>query len=180
MKEIPLTKGMVALVDDEDYELVSQYRWFARQHRNTYYATRNYRDEHGRKRPVDMHLLLMGRDEAGREVDHADGNGLNDQRANLRWATPSEQRRNSAMHRDNRTGFKGVSFDKERGMFVAQLTSNYQKVFHARFRTAEEAARAYDEKAREVFGSFARLNFPDEHANVAPPAGFSVHRVEGI
>ncbi len=163
MREIPLTQGMVALVDDEDYEEVMKHRWFAHRVRAglTHYAVTNKPRSQG-KGTIRMHVLLMGTDPDGRQVDHKNGNGCDNRRSNLRWATNAEQRMNSGPGSRNTTGFKGVSFDKARGKYEAKLKASDRHLHLGRFATAEEAARAYDRAARETFGDYARTNFEAE------------------
>lgn len=164
MREIQLTQGKVALVDDEDYEEVSRHKWHAVLKRGcrTWYAMTNIRRDDGKRTTIEMHALIMGKDPAGRQIDHADLDGLNNRRSNLRYATRSEQRQNIAADRDNKTGFKGVTLSyRSTGLYVAQLGMKTQRVTIGYFKTAEEAAKAYDAKAREVYGAFARTNFDD-------------------
>ncbi len=157
MKTIPLTKGKVALVDDADYEFLSQWKWCALQPappHGTYYAARR---EHGTRKHVYMHNVLLG--VVG--VDHKDRRGLNNCRDNLRACSSSLNNGNARMHRDNRSGYKGIWFDG-RGRVSKPWCASTQiggKTYRlGYFATAKEAALAYDAKARELFGSFARTN----------------------
>lgn len=162
VKEIQLTKGYAALVDDEDYEWPSQIRWYVTisYHEGTdkvrtVYALRGENRRLGERRqtPVAMHRLIMGAPR-NREVDHIDGNGLNNQRSNLRLATRAQNSRNRKPNRSNLSGYKGVV--PREGRWEATINFTIGK-----YDTAEEAARAYDAKARELFGEFAYLNFPE-------------------
>lgn len=146
-KQIPLTKGKVAIIDDCDFELVSQYRWLVR---GKYASITN---------PVEgkflyMHRLITGA-KPGQSVDHIDGNHLNNTRANLRICSHSENIRNSKKQKKNTSGYKGVS--PHCGKWLVHI----QNVHVGVFENLIEAARAYDEKAVELFGEFARLNFPE-------------------
>jgi hypothetical protein len=164
VREIPLTHGMVALIDDEDYGEVSRYRWHAVQKRGgrTWYAMTNLRRADGKRTTIEMHALILGKDPEGRQVDHRDGNGLNNRRENLRYATMSEQRRNAPARRNNKTGFKGVTLHYQAtGLYVAQIGTKARRLTIGYFSSAEQAARAYDDKAREWFGEFARTNFDE-------------------
>ena len=163
MREISLTQGKIAFVDDDDYEAVSQYRWHAHRVRPglTWYAVTNKPRSQG-KGTIRMHILLMGIDPEGRQIDHKNGDGCDNRRSNLRWATYVEQRRNSGLGCRNTTGFKGVSFDKTRGKYEAKTKTDGRFLHLGRFATAEEAARAYDRAAREHFGEYARTNFEAE------------------
>lgn len=161
MKEIPLTQGKVALVDDEDYEYLNQFKWFAHNQRGCWYAKRNDRSSKGKRVMVAMHRLLLSVP-LGFVTDHANGNGLDNRRGNLRVATYSGNARNSKKRAINKSGYKGVVFHKAARQWVAAISAG-DKTYHlGLFRTALDAAHAYDFKARELFGDFARLNFPDE------------------
>lgn len=159
--EIPLSKRgkhagkHFAIVSDEDKDLLL-INWTARPGKRTYYARHTlsstpYRDE-------SMHVLIAKRMfpeiPEGYEVDHIDGNGLNNQRTNLRLATRGQQRANSRRHQDSSTGFKGVTLHKPTGRYTAGI--QYQKKFKrlGYFDTPEEAHAAYCEKAKELFGEF--------------------------
>lgn len=150
---IPLTRGLVALVDEQDYELVRGYKWQARPDGHTFYVGRGVR-EAGEQRTVQLHNFLTG----WPLVDHRNGDGLDNRRANLRQATKSQNCANRPIRTANKSGFKGVDLRKDR--WRAQIKSGDAKVHLGYFDLAEEAARAYDAAAIEVFGEFATLNFP--------------------
>lgn len=165
MKEIRLTRGMVALVDDVDYPHLSLTRWYAQQIGVNWYAV--CRLGSGAKPRssliATMHMVLMGR-RKGFQIDHRDRNGLNNQRGNLRWATASDNLCNR-QSRGSSTGFRGVSF--QGGRYVAQIGKNRRVTYLGRFSTAEEAARAYNHAARLVHGEFAWLNKVSEEVSSA-------------
>src|ERR1700749_2303582 len=115
MKEIPLTKGHVALVDDRDYEILMQLApWHAHKAPHTFYAVHSYYDGGGREAPrirkLLMHHVIMGRKYGGRDVDHKDGNGFNNQRSNLRWSTRAQNRANARKPHNGANKYKGVHF----------------------------------------------------------------------
>lgn len=154
-KEIPLSKqhrvnsrnnGLVALVDDEDFDWLSQWNWTAisTQRRNGGYAMRV---EDGKT--ILMHRQILDAAE-DTEVDHINGVGLDNRRANLRVATPQQNRQNRRLGRNNRTGYKGVTLDKRSGKWIMS--------FRMAFDSAEEAAQVYDQIASMVFGEYARPN----------------------
>lgn len=156
MKEIPLTQGKVALVDDADYDWLSQHNWYY----TGYYAARWH---NGKNR--SMHRLILN-DPESVEVDHINHNKLDNQRANLRLATRRENARNctkASYGRALTSQFKGVSWHQRSHKWRAQLTirSNESiKVQHlGLFVDEAEAARAYDAAARSQFGEFASTNF---------------------
>lgn len=151
---ILLTQGMQTVVDDEDYEVLSQYKWRARKGRNdhTWYVVRT--DYSNGKHDIQMHRQIMN-DPYGCHVDHEDGNGLNNCRSNLRVATPSQNQCNRPHHKGS---YKGVSFDRGSGMWRARIMIERKMHFLGRFTTAEEAAAAYDDAAVELHGEFATTN----------------------
>jgi hypothetical protein len=158
VKQISLTRGMVALVDDEDFDFLSQFSWSAWKtpHHNTWYAVAR---KEGRN--VYMHRLLLDAP-PGIEVDHRDGNGLNNQRKNLRYASRSEQMMNTQKMKGKSSKYKGVSWYKRYSKWMARVKKNGKYVFLGYFDDEEAAAQAYDVKARELFGEYARLNLPEK------------------
>ncbi|WP_081790752.1 HNH endonuclease [Deinococcus phoenicis] len=135
MKEIVLSNGGVALVDDADFEYLSQWKW----HRlNSGYAART-----GWKKKILMHRELAKPSE-GLQVDHIDRNKLNNQRSNLRCVTPSVNRRNTGMSSRNRSGYTGVSFNTEKGKWQAATRIDGKDYLIGRFKTVEDAKEAYD------------------------------------
>jgi hypothetical protein len=159
MKEIPLTQGKVALVDDEDFEKLNKFRWYARRSKDRIYALRNRRIN--KKRQTEYMHRRVARNILGNEVDHIDHNGLNNQRHNLRICSSGQNNMNQRKRSKLSSKFKGVYWKKERRMWVAQIGYNGQGQKHLGYFTNEEsAARVYDAKAKELFGEFASLNFP--------------------
>ena len=162
MKIIPLTKNKHALVDDEDYEYLNQWKWYANSFssRNTEYAERT--DTSGKN--IGMHRVIM-QSKDGEEVDHWDGNGLNNQRYNLRKTNHQKNIWNSCKHKNNTSGYKGVRKLTKKSNQIkpwqARIKVNYKEIFLGNFSTSEEAGRAYDQAAKLYFGEFARLNFPN-------------------
>lgn len=156
MKTIHLRgKGQhVALVDDADYDFLSAFKWHAHPMRRTVYAQRALRRPDGGWTTQYMHVLMTG----WRRTDHINGDGLDNRRANLREVTNVENARNSRIPRQNTSGFKGVTRDGSR--WRARIGVNYRNRIIGWFRTPEEAALAYDQAARELFGEHAALNFP--------------------
>ena len=153
MKRIPLTQGKEALVDDEDFEWLSQWKWCAAKDKKTFYAKRRAKGQ-----TILMHRELIGA-KPGEQVDHRDGNGLNNQDTNTRICTHRENNLNRRPN-NNTSGFKGVSWCKGRKKWVSQIKVLGYAFTLGRFLTREEAARAYDSAVRKYFGEFAHLNFP--------------------
>lgn len=158
MKEISLTQGKVAVVDDEDYPLLAALKWSALKSKRTWYA-RTVVYLNGRAINLQMHRLIL-RTPRGAQIDHTDHDGLNNCRHNLRSATPSQNCQNRRRRRDSTSGYKGVCLHKRIGKFQAYISQPGRILHLGYFLTPEEAALAYDAKARELFGEFALLNFP--------------------
>jgi hypothetical protein len=155
-KEIPLSRGFVTIVDDEDYGELSKHKW-------TYdgngYAVRYARTPDGRRARKSMSRQIMG-DPVGFWVDHINSDTLDNRRNNLRICTPAENCRNRAVTKRKKGFPKGVN--KRGSRFQAQIRSEGQAIYLGMYRTAEEAACAYDKKALELFGEYARINFTKE------------------
>jgi len=98
----------------------------------------------------------------GMMIDHINGNGLDDRRANMRTCTNQQNMRNLRKRRSGSSIYKGVYYDKRRRTWYARICHNGKNIHLGTFATEIEAARAYDRAARRLFGEFARLNFPDE------------------
>jgi hypothetical protein len=150
MREIILTRGFVALVDDEDYDVVmAAGPWHASGTGRTRYARHSYTQT----RQILMHVLLTG----WPETDHINLNGLDNRRSNLRAATRFQNLGNRPVRSDSRSGLKGVRRHTS-GRWIARCCRDYLGIYDS----AAEAAMAYDAAALAQFGEFARLNFPKE------------------
>lgn len=157
MKEIKLSKGLKTRVDDCDFENLNQFKWRASKEFNTYYAVRVIKIGN-RRHTIRMHIEIMGVFDCKLMIDHEDRDGLNNQRYNLRPATNQQNSRNQAgVNKSSK--YKGVFFSKSKCKYSAQIKIDYKSKHIGYFINEEEAARAYDAKARELFGEFAYLNF---------------------
>lgn len=160
--EIPLTRGYVTVIDDVDRALTDGRTWsvFIVPHRRVVYA--------GAKidgKTVYLHKLLCPE---WAEVDHADGDGLNNRRSNLRDGTgPGKNHANREMQRNNTSGFKGVSWNKLQRKWVTGIKVNGKRVHLGTYGTPEEAADAYDQAAVRYFGEYAKTNAMLGHAAAA-------------
>lgn len=152
MKEIKLTKGFVALVDDDDYEYLNQFKWCIKtwEKSRTQYAAR-YKKIDGKYKVIPMHRMIMNTP-IGMEVDHRDGNGLNNQKCNLRNCTHSDNMRNRKSSRTGTSKYLGVSFAKIRG--YEYITAHCGKINLGYFKTEELAAKAYKDYAELIYGEF--------------------------
>lgn len=147
-KQIPLTKGKVAIVDDEDYERLSKYKW----HYSGRYARRTIM---GFKK-ISMHQDILGTYNG--VADHINGNRLDNRKQNLRVCSHAGNAMNrKVIAKNNTSGYKGVRFEYKK--YRASIQYKGKRIHIGLFETAEEAARAYDKKAKELFGEFARTNF---------------------
>ena len=153
MKEINLTQGQVALVDNEDFETLNRHQWFAAKKGKTFYATRNIKVD-GKRKTALMHWYVIG----GKNIDHVDRNGLNNQKANLRFCNNQENQRNSRKRINTSSKFKGVSFYKPRENWVARIGLNGKVINLGYFATEIEAAKVYNSAAIKHYGEFANLN----------------------
>lgn len=150
---IPLTRGYEAVISVEDVSLVGEWLWYSQLDGNTVYAVRN--DRSGCKpKTVYMHRLIM--DEPAGEVDHRDGDGLNNRRMNLRIATGSQNRQNSRLSKRNTSGFKGVSYFERRGKWQAHIGIKGRTKFLGLFDSPEDAHVAYCKASAELHGNFGR------------------------
>jgi hypothetical protein len=165
VRYIALTKGLCAIVDAEDYEEVSQYKWSAHINGANRYAVRCNKGKR-----LAMHRFIM-KPPKGMVVDHIDGNGLNNRRSNLRICT-AQQNQCNRKPRGRTSRFKGVRYRKEQGKYVAAIMSRGELIHIGCFDDEEEAAHARDRKAIELHGEFAYLNFPDrKHAEQDETSG---------
>ncbi len=152
MIKIPLTQGKVAIIDDEDYPLISQYKWRVFKHRNTYYACTTLR-----RKTILMHRVILNA-QKGQEVDHCNHNELDNRRFNLRFATDSQQIQNSRKKQNCSSQFKGVSWHKINKKWRAQIGIDKKHIHLGCFGIEEQAAKIYNEAALKYFGEFACLN----------------------
>lgn len=159
MKRIPLTKGQFALVDDDDFEWLSQYKWCAhvkiRNGRAYMVALRNLPEGGGH---IPMHREIVGAKKDDPMVDHKNQDSLDNQKENLRFSNHSLNAANQGLRSDNTSGYKGVYFFKRWGKFVAQIRVLGKTTNLGGFKTAQEAAARYNQAAMEAFGEFASLN----------------------
>jgi len=155
-KLIPLTQDKFAIVDAADYDRLSKHKWCAVKGRRTYYATRR-----ANGKLVRMHRVIM-KARAGQVVDHREHDGLDNRRSKLRFCTPRQNTMNQRPRLGCSSEYKGVFHGKGDKKFIAGIAYNSKRIHLGRFDTARNAAKAYDKKAKELFGEFAYLNFPED------------------
>lgn len=154
---VVVVSGLPVFIDIADLPLFKRHRWYVSRNGKHAYA----RTTCHRKMPLHR---LVAKAEPGVWVDHANGNTLDNRRANLRFCSPKQNSQNQAV-RQSRTGFKGVApLPRRSPGFFARIKANGRQLYLGRYDTAEQAARAYDEAARRFFGPFANVNFPEEGA----------------
>ncbi len=155
-KEIQLTQGKCALVDDADYEWLNQWKWYAFWNGSKWYSARNERVNF-KKKMIYLHRFIINAP-SGIEVDHVDGDGLNCTRENMRLCTSQQNKYNIGIKSDNTSGYKGVTWNANRSKWQAQIKHGKQYKYLGLFDDLKEAARAYDVAALELHGDFARVN----------------------
>ncbi len=161
MKQIPLTQGKFALVDDEDYEYLNQFKWLARisPTSSSFYAMRACSRKLKKKsRTIMMHRVLLNVADPKTYIDHKDKNGLNNQRNNIRIATHSQNMINRRFKKGS-SKYKGVAWHKATGKWQASIQVDKVTKYLGVHACEEVAARVYDKAAKELHGEFAVYNF---------------------
>jgi AP2 domain/HNH endonuclease len=161
LRHIALTKGYYATVDAADFERLNKHKWTALVTGSKVYAIRS---EKGKT--ILMHREILNAP-PHKVVDHIDGTGLNNSQANLRLCTKQQNLYNSKP-RASRSKYKGVRYEKRTKKWIAEVTHKGKKHYLGSFDNEIAAAQAYDRKAAELFGPYARLNFPHEAPLAVP------------
>ena len=157
---LELSQGKVAIVDAEDYERLTRYKWHIIKTTATCYGARSIK--HRKKgQEIYMHRLII-KVPPGLFVDHIDHNGLNNRKSNLRLCTAQQNAQNHRPQRGATSKYKGVSFSKSKNLFRAMIWHNKKSVHLGYFKCEIDAAKTYDKKAKELFKEYAYLNFPDK------------------
>lgn len=149
---VSLTRGLESVIDAGDVQLVAGRRWYAetKRERITYARSASWVD--GKAKMIGLHNLIIS---GAQCVDHRNGNGLDNRRANLRAATFADNARNARIRKDNTSGFKGVKRMRQR--WCAQIRVGSQRIYLGSFDTPQEAHRAYCRAAIQHFGAFANF-----------------------
>ncbi|MFP3705962.1 HNH endonuclease [Paraburkholderia sp. SIMBA_009] len=163
MKSIFTLKGQEILVDDEDFERVSAYRWQVSVRGYVRRLSKNC----GKRSAVAMHRFILGIPNGDpRIVDHANGIKTDNRRSNLRVCTKSQNGYNQGPQKTNTTGFKGFTRHKKTGSFIARIRANGRSIHIGSFKTAESAHAAYCVKASELHGEFANFGVAARAAEI--------------
>lgn len=149
MKKINVTNKKFVLIDEDDYPKVKNFQWSIKKCRIAEYAV-----TYINRKTIRMHHLIIPRVE-GLVTDHINGNGLDNRKCNLRLCTPAQNRLNVTAYCNNKSGFKGVFKDKERGGWIARIRKDGKTFYLGRFKTAEDASRAYIKKSKKLHGEFS-------------------------
>jgi len=157
-KKITLTQGKIVIVDDEDYDWIRQWKWCAAKDHQCFYAVRGIWIK-GTYKAIRMHRQILN-PPPNKEVDHINGDGLDNRRCNLRISTRSQNGANQrAQQREKTSQYKGVRWCKEVQKYRAYIKVNGRQKHLGYFNSEEVAAQVYNKFATEYFGEFARLNF---------------------
>jgi hypothetical protein len=158
VRRVPVKGGYEAIVNLEDYEAVKQFIWFSKNDPRNKYA-RATPTKNGVQGHIYMHHLILPK-KKGIVVDHINGNGLDNRRCNLRYATQAQNSSNSRPFQRSKSGFKGVSWATKRQRWFVSIAADRRRYFLGEFLDKVEGAKAYDKAARILHGVYAKLNFP--------------------
>ncbi len=162
-RRIPLTQGKYAIVDVEDYDRIAKYKWYAAKCDRRFYGQRKVVLKNGKcgTYTIRMQRLIL-KPQQGKIIDHINHNGLDNRKANLRFVTPLQNSWNARKQSGKHTSkYKGVHFHKRNRRWQTKIRCKGKEIYLGNFKDEQAAARAYDEKAKELFGQYAALNFPE-------------------
>jgi hypothetical protein len=166
-RRIYLGEGKWTILDGQDYYRLRRYRWVAYGRGTSTYAFRYKFVGPNKTTMMAMHSEIMEPKE-GMFVDHKNCDSLDNRRANLRYATRTENNRNRRKKKNATSQFLGVCIDKKTGRWISAIAYNKKRIWLGRFDSEVEAAHVYDKAAKKYFGEFARLNFPQEDEKSQP------------
>lgn len=164
MREIPLTQSRIAFVDDADYEWLNRKKWRTqKRYSHLVYAVRGMPQVKGKRGSEYMHRVILGlRRGDGQQCDHIDGNGLNNQRANLRVCTITQNHQNQRKRIVGTSKYKGACWNRRDHKWQASIKVNKKLIHLGLFDSELDAACAYNKAAQKYFGEFALLNTIEE------------------
>ena len=155
MRKIPLTQGKFAVVDNEDFKWLNKHKWCAHKRGNTWYAERG-KQINGKVKMLLMHREIL-KPKNKEQIDHINGNGLDNRKNNLRFCTVSQNKMNTNCQYGT-SKYKGVYWDKNKKKWRACMGLNNKKIFLGTFQIEKDAAKAYNTAAKANYGEFAKLN----------------------
>ena len=157
--KIKLTQGQYAIVDDDIYQTLSQYKWCVWYCPSTkgYYAERSKYIGNGKQKILYMHRVILNA-QKGQMIDHINGDTLDNRKENLRFATYSQNLANSKIRKDNTSGYKGVRWHKRDKIWMAYIRYQNKHIHLGSYKDKKETALAYNEAAKKYFGEYAKLN----------------------
>ena len=161
---IDLNQGLQTIIDIQDFNIVNEYSgtWYAQVSKVNYYVYIHVYDEINKRKRVALHRAIMQVNDSDVLVDHRNHQTLDNTRDNLRLCTNSENQMNSRMQINRSSQYKGVSWQKQKNKWRAFIQFQKQSLYLGSFIDEIEAAKTYDDKAKELFGEYAFLNFPDK------------------
>lgn len=154
MKKLFLSQNQYALVDDEDYERANKQRWSFNKKDN---IVRGSVVVDMKSKGILLHRFIMNAPK-NMQVDHINGNRLDNRKENLRLCTHQQNQMNKSKQVNNTSGYKGVSLNKGKSKYRARITLNRKEINLGSFKTKEKAALAYNQAAKKYHGKFANLN----------------------
>ena len=149
MREIQLTQGLVAFVDDCDFERLNQVKWSAKKHRNAFYASRHLPIVGGKRPVLSMHHAIIGKPSKGLMVDHINGCGTDNRKNNLRFVTNRQNGQNNKNCKKS-SQYPGVNWDKERKKWYSCIGINGKTKSLGRFTNEKEAFEAYKQAVNDL------------------------------
>jgi hypothetical protein len=152
--EIPLTQGKFAKIDNEDYDLIKNHKWCY----NKGYAKTAITLSNGKQKLLSMHRVILGLTDSKIQCDHINHDGLDNTKKNLRPCTHQQSHMNKSSAKNSSSKYLGVSWHKNKDKWQSSIMFNNKQIHIGIFHNEEEAAKAYNNKAKELFGEFANLN----------------------
>lgn len=154
MSKILLTQNKYTIVDNKDFEWLNQWKWCVSG--NKKYAVRHIKINFKKYKVIYMHRLILNT--TNNQTDHINGDTLDNRRKNLRIVTPQQNNFNLGKRKDNKSGYKGISWDKQRNKWIATINLNKRRIYIGHFNNVKNGAKEYNKIARQYFGEFARFN----------------------